>query len=132
MRLAVPVFNGYVAPRVDCTATMEILDVSEDKVTGREKVFIPPIHPFQLPDFLKSRNVNTLICGGIPYPLLQLLQQYGIKVIYGVIGEVDEVIDTFLNGKLRVNLNFGFERRCGRRRRFRGGGKGFKPGRRNI
>ena len=128
MKLAVPVFNGYVSPRVDCTRTFTLLEISDGEVVKRDELFIPPMHPLQLAGYLKSRDVRTIICGGIPFPLIQVMQQHGIKVIYGIIGEIDEVVDAFIEGKLRVNSNFCFERRYGRGRRHHGQGRGFGRG----
>ena len=128
MKLAIPVFNGYVSPRVDCTRTFTLLDISEGEVVQRDEVSIPPMHPLQLAGYLKSRNIQTIICGGIPFPLIQVMQQHDMKVIYGIIGEIDEVVDAFIRGTLHVNHNFCFARRCGRGRRHHGGGRGFGRG----
>jgi predicted Fe-Mo cluster-binding NifX family protein len=125
LKIAVPVFNGYVSPRVDCTRDFTLLEVSGEEVAKRDEISLPLMHPLQLGAFLKSNDVDTLICGGIPFPLLQVVQQQGINVMYGIIGEVDEVVDAYIGGTLRVNFNFCFERRCGRGHRHRGRGRGF-------
>ena len=114
MNLAIPIFNNFISPRMDCTRDFTLLEIVDGVVATREKLSVPSLHPLQIGYYLKSRGVDVLVCGGIPFPLLHVIQQQGISVIYGIIGEVEEVLEAFIEGRLRSNLNFCFERRCGR------------------
>jgi predicted Fe-Mo cluster-binding NifX family protein len=125
MKVAVPVFNGFVSPRIDCTRSMAVFEISDGTVRGGEELHIPLIPPFQLPGYLHSEGIDTLICGGIPLPLLEMMQRSGMTVYHGIIGEVSEVVGALANGGLQVDANFCFRRRCGRGRRHRGGREVF-------
>jgi predicted Fe-Mo cluster-binding NifX family protein len=120
MRVAVPVFNNFVSPRIDCTRSMAVFEIADGRAKDQKELHIPLMRPSELPGYLRSEGIETLICGGIPLPLLEMMKRSGVTVYHGIIGEVDEVVGSLARGELQVNANFCFRRRCGRGRRHRG------------
>jgi predicted Fe-Mo cluster-binding NifX family protein len=53
-----------------------------------------------LPAFLASHNVNTVIAGGMGDGARQNLVSKNIEIISGVRGNIDEVINAYMNGSL--------------------------------
>lgn len=53
-----------------------------------------------LPGFLASHGVNTVIAGGMGEGARQNLQSFGIAIITGVTGSIDEAADAYMNGNL--------------------------------
>ena len=43
-------------------------------------MLLPTVHPLRIPEFLKSKGIETIICGGIPHPVLIAAQQEGLSV----------------------------------------------------
>jgi len=50
--------------------------------------------------WLKSRQVDTLICGGIGEMAISLLKENGIACMAGVEGSADEAVKKLLAGEL--------------------------------
>ncbi len=48
--------------------------------------------------FLKDRNVNVVICGGIGGPAMQMMMEAGILVVPGMQGDVDVAVAAYLDG----------------------------------
>lgn len=59
----------------------------------------------ELVPYLKQLGAEVLICGGIGTPAMTMLEENGIRVIPGVKGNVDEVIDAFISNQLEGNQN---------------------------
>jgi predicted Fe-Mo cluster-binding NifX family protein len=116
MKVAIPLFGSRVSPRFGCEPEILIVDVENRKEINRRKLSTTGFGIPQRISLLSSLSVNTLICGGIDVFCLRSLSAKGFRIISGVIGEADEVLEYFLSGKLR-------EGQCvrGRGRRFRGG-----------
>lgn len=56
-----------------------------------------------LPAFLSSHNVSVIIAGGMGEGARQNLASMGLQIITGVSGNIDEVINSFVNGDLKSN-----------------------------
>ena len=128
MKVAVPVFGLFVSPRADCANTFQLFEITGGQIVSKETYSPINSRPFDLIDWLCSKNIELLICGGIPLPLLQALEFNRIKVLHGVTGMINEVIDAYAKGRLEqdYSLQFGWRgnRACRRGgRRFRGGPK---------
>ena len=59
-----------------------------------------------LATLLASEKVDLLICGGIGAGAINALAAAGIKVVGGADGNVRNVAQAYLDGKLKVRLNF--------------------------
>ncbi len=99
MRLAVANFNGRVAPRLEFTTEFDVFDIERGVVTGRSKVVFPFPNP-DIPKKLKEEGVDIVICGGAHWQLLNLFRFFGIEVLWGQLGSVEEVVTAFLNESL--------------------------------
>jgi predicted Fe-Mo cluster-binding NifX family protein len=51
-------------------------------------------------DVLRNQRVTTLICGGISEFLGKMLQASGISVMAGIAGQVEEVLEAFISGRI--------------------------------
>lgn len=76
-------------------------EVQEGKAL--EKTFVPnPGHrPGFLPVFLKNLQTNVIISGGMGETAQELFKQNGIEVVVGASGFSDDLVQSYLNGKLK-------------------------------
>lgn len=83
-------------------ALFEIADgaVKSKKLGGTENSG----HELLVP-FLKAKKVELLICGGIGGGAEKAVSDSDIRIISGVMGDVDTVIRDFIAGKLVGNKN---------------------------
>lgn len=120
MKVALTVWNGRISPVFDVSRKILILDVDHDVVTGKREEPLEGIDPVQKAGKLVEWEVRKLICGAISRPLSGLLAAYGIWTIPFIAGDVEEVTQAYLAGKL-PNRRMAMPGCCkGIRRRFRG------------
>jgi predicted Fe-Mo cluster-binding NifX family protein len=103
MKVAMPVFNGRVAPVFDWAGQIVLADTDTDGPAAprREERGIADVAPARRGAFLKSAGVELLICGGISAALVALVEAEGIEVIPGIVGDTEKVLAAYRTGKLR-------------------------------
>jgi predicted Fe-Mo cluster-binding NifX family protein len=123
MRVALPVFGNGIAPRFCFAREVLVVDLAGGRETGRRYVMFGPEHGPQRIRTLRDHGVRVLLCSGFNRHLLPLAQQSGIDVVWGLQGEVDNLIRSYQKGDLEPQPGPGraFQRR--RRRRFKRGGR---------
>ena len=101
MRIAVTYQNGEIFQHFGHTEQFKIYDLVDGKVAA--SVVLPTAGSGHgaLATFLKERNVDTLICGGIGAGAQQALNQAGIRLYAGVSGAADHAVETLLQGTLK-------------------------------
>ncbi len=100
MKIAVSTDNGMVSPHFGRCPQFTIIEIEENKVSGKKVIDNPGHHPGYLPEFLGKAGVNCIIAGGMGITAKELFSQAGIKAILGVQGTVDGIIEKILAGTL--------------------------------
>jgi predicted Fe-Mo cluster-binding NifX family protein len=109
-------------PRFGCTRECMVTTVEDGKVLATERLTataqsIGPV--------LETERVSVLICGGIHPRFQQLLQGQNIEIVWGVMGDWQDVLQAYLNGTLQQDRTCCVHRRgregCHFRRGYQGG-----------
>jgi len=88
----------------------------ENNEVVEKKVFQNPGHTVgSIPKFVNDQGAKCMIAGGMGPRAVNFFNQYGIEVIMGVSGKIDDVVREILDGTLE-----GGESLCAP-----GGGKGY-------
>lgn len=101
MRIAIPVFGANISPRFDCASSVLMVDVTDGAVTGRRMEAVEPFLRRHQLDVLRRKGVEVLLCGGIRRCDYFWLVRSGITVHAGLVGEVEELITAYLQGKIQ-------------------------------
>ena len=132
MKIAIPTFNSRVSPRFDFASKMLVATVEREKIVDREIYSLINLNPIRRSSLLCELGVNVLICGGINSFSQRLIIGNGIDVIPMVQGEVEEVLNLFINDNLNAAIipivpgrRYGNYR--GKRGKGKGRGRGFIP-----
>ena len=120
MKVAIPINNDRVAPRLPLAKEVIIVEFQGKKEMWRDKVNISLLHPMEIPDFMASQGVTKVIAGGVNWHLQEMLRVHNIEVIWGIMGDVDEVLAFFLKKGLQDGMGPCPPSGRWRRRRFRG------------
>jgi len=56
--------------------------------------------PGAVPDFINKQHANVLIAGGMGPKAVQMFESFGIEVATGVGGQVENVLQAYLDGKI--------------------------------
>lgn len=105
MKIAIAKDGNMVSSHFGHCEGFEIINVENNNV--KERNFIPnPGHmPRFLPNYLNDLGVNVVISGGMGASAVQLFNKYGIKVIIGASGIIDDVIWKYLSNQLKPSGN---------------------------
>ena len=121
MRIAIPTFDGLVAPRAEGAPELYIFEVEEP---GEEPHVVPGLVAGlgAWLDLLEKWGVEWVLCGGMSPFLLTALAARGIRAMTGVAGDVEGVVEALRSGRLTVGAAAPFSpwpaRRLGRGRRY--------------
>ena len=133
MKVAIPIFNKRVSPVFDWCRNLLLLEISPGGDVKRREVELDCIKPEDRARRLVDLEAGMLVCGGISEQLLTLVESMGIRVIPGVAGGIDDVLEALMEGNLpQPHLMMPGCKGHGGRRRLRrgGGGRGRRHGRR--
>ena len=100
MKLAIPEFHGRVSPVFDCCQRLLVIDTTmegPDRIVSHDWSELVCV---KRPDRLSEMGVKTLLCGGISTDLAREIEAAGVQVIPWISGEIGEVFDAYLEGRL--------------------------------
>jgi predicted Fe-Mo cluster-binding NifX family protein len=115
MKAAFTTWNNRIAPVFDVSRMAWIVTADSGSVIDKRRDFFKEDLPAGKVLRLVEWGVGTLVCGAISFSMQSILIAQGIRVIPFVAGELDEVIDAWLNG--RIESEFFAMPGCRRRRR---------------
>lgn len=119
MRVAVTSWAGRVSPVCDVAKCLVLLEVEQGREVARSEQNLDASDFSRRAKRIAGIGVDILICGAISYPLEGMLNKSGIRVIPWICGDVEDVLEAFLCGRLSGSA-FLMPGCCGRRRRFHG------------
>ena len=104
IKLAICDFQNRVCPRFDLTPEILIFDVNGSQEEPIEKVDVSRVPPQRIFNILAERGVGVVISGGIQKKFQEMFLSCGIEVIWGVGGEVHDVIQAYQDGALQAGM----------------------------
>ena len=115
LKIAICTEMGSVSQHFGRAPDFTFVSIENNQVV--EKTVLPnPGHEIgSIPRFINEQGAKCMVVGGIGHRAIGFFDQYGIEVIRGVVGKVDDVIVKILEGTLEGGENI-----CSP-----GGGKGY-------
>jgi predicted Fe-Mo cluster-binding NifX family protein len=104
MKLAIMLYGTRVSPRYGYSQGVLIVEVNNQEEFDRKTLEIGKYYPEKIPELLSNEGVEVVISGGMNQHFQNLFRLRGIDVIWGIIGEVDDVLAAFMNGRLRPGM----------------------------
>ncbi len=101
MKAALATWNERIAPVFDVTVELTVVTSEEGQITNRQRVGIERETPLEKVHSLTGLGINTLICGAISYPLHALIVEQGITVVPFITGDIDSVMQAWLEDRLK-------------------------------
>ena len=103
MKTAFAIWDNRIAPVFDVARQIHIVESEAGQIVGEATGHFNSDIPAQKALRLAELSINTLICGAISQSLQMMLTGYGIQVIPFVAGELQEIMQAWLSGRLRPN-----------------------------
>ncbi|NLD37217.1 MAG: hypothetical protein GX654_10140 [Desulfatiglans sp.] len=100
MRIAIPVWDNKVSPVFDTALKLLVVNISNNREESR---FFYPIDEEDITQKchrIKKLQLDTLICGAVSQPFLQMLLSSGLDVIQEISGPAEEVLKAYIEGTM--------------------------------
>ncbi|MCT4564234.1 MAG: NifB/NifX family molybdenum-iron cluster-binding protein [Maledivibacter sp.] len=101
MKIAIAKDGNVVSGHFGHCEGFEIAQIEDGNVLNREFLPNPGHKPGFLPKYLAERHVNVIVSGGMGATAQELFARNNINVIVGAKGNLDDVINEYVNGKLK-------------------------------
>jgi predicted Fe-Mo cluster-binding NifX family protein len=98
--LGVPLHGADVAPRFCSADQFMIAELDGDQICHVRRLTIPEEAWSVRLKLLSAAGVRVLLCGGFNRSFLPVAESLGIRVIAGLAGEAERLIDAFLRDEL--------------------------------
>lgn len=105
MRIAVTYDNGEIFQHFGHTEQFALYDVEDGRITARQTLNTNGSGHGALAGFLRTAEVDVLICGGIGMGAQAALADAGIRLYAGVEGQADAAVNAFIGGTLSHDAN---------------------------
>jgi len=100
MKVAMAHWQDRISPVFDVADHLLLLDVEGRREIDRKSLSLAGRSPFERVKELSELGVNVLLCGAISLTLEKALIGAGIRVVGFLGGELENVIQAFLEGSL--------------------------------
>ena len=100
IRIAIPIFHNRVSPVLDTCTRLLIIDFEKKIEVERREIFFDIYSQSERFEVIKKMSPNAIICCGISEVFDKMLQSVGIRLICGIVGEVDQVVEAFLCNRI--------------------------------
>lgn len=103
MILAMPYENGEVFQHFGKSKEFQLHEIENGKILGSRVLSTAGSGHSALADMLGKLGVTVLVCGGIGDGAKQALGQWGIQVLAGAQGPVQQVMEDYFAGRLSAS-----------------------------
>ena len=107
-KIAIPTAGGSLCLHFGhCEQFMVFdVDVENKEILGESFLTPPPHEPGVLPRFMKEKNINVILAGGMGSRAQDFFKEFGIEVIVGAqAADLKQIVNDYLTGNLKVGIN---------------------------
>lgn len=104
MKIAVNYEDGNIYQHFGDTPKFKIYEVEDKKVVDEYVISADPEGHRALGRQLLELKVDTVICGSVGIPMVEILHGGNVEVCANVSGSADEAVKAYLNGTLEYSL----------------------------
>jgi predicted Fe-Mo cluster-binding NifX family protein len=91
---------GRVSPVLDACTQLILLEPDKKQETARRMIPVTGASIFERSRQIDKLGIGVIICGTVSDAFCNLLKDVGIDLVFGIAGDVDEVIDAYFSGSL--------------------------------
>ena len=100
LKIAISTDSGNVCPHFGRAPEFTFVTIENNKVLEKIVLQNPGHSVGSIPQFVNQQGAKYMIAGGMGHRAETFFNQYGIEVILGVSGKIDDVIKKILDGTL--------------------------------
>ena len=102
MRIAIAIDQDFVSEHFGCCLVCTIVDMEDGKIRGTLIIPNPGCRHEYWAELFFRNSIKHVIVGNIGSRALSVLRWWGIEVIPGAEGRIDDVVRRFAQGELRT------------------------------
>ena len=106
MKVAISTDNGEVSAHFGRCPEFTIVEIKDKKIVKKEIIENPGHRTGFLPKYFKEQGISCMIAGGAGFRAKGFFEEYNIKLITGVEGKIDDVINEFIKGGIEQGEDF--------------------------
>ena len=106
MKIAISTDLGKVSEHFGRCPEFTLVEIENNKIKNKEIIKNPGHETGFLPKYFREQGVKCIIAGGAGFRAQELFEQFGIKLITGIQGEINEVIKDFIKGEIKQGKDF--------------------------
>jgi predicted Fe-Mo cluster-binding NifX family protein len=99
MNIAITTWGNRISPVFDSAQTLLVAEIRDKQVVDRKIQLFQATMFSRFLRLLEELDVRVLICGALCEGPVRLLESHSIEVIPFVTGEVDEILESFVQEK---------------------------------
>ena len=100
MRIAISIWEDKISPVLDTASKLLIIDEKTQEESARFEANLLEQDMSQRCSFIRNLDLDVLICGAVSRQLSGMLKASGIKIISGISGPAEDVLQAYLEGAL--------------------------------
>lgn len=100
MKVAISSDSGNVSAHFGRAPNYTFITIENNEVIEKEILKNPGHTVGSIPKFVNEQGAKCMIAGGMGHRAQEFFNQYGIEVIVGVTGKIDDIIKKILDGTL--------------------------------
>ena len=100
LRMVIPIFRSRVSPVFDSCVRAWLLDIDQHRVVAKKELYLNKLTLSERFKLLRQAGATVIVCGHISDLFYDMLSKGNIKIINGIAGAADEVVDAFISGRL--------------------------------
>jgi len=99
-RIAIPIFQARISPVLDACNRLMIVDIGQGKEIQRTEVSLVKMSRRERMEAISRWQVDKIICAGVSELMCSYIAGQGVRLISGIAGEPDKIIDAYIHNRL--------------------------------
>ncbi len=98
--IAVAADNDQVSAHFGRCPVFTLFEIEDNTIVNKQELANPGHKQGYLPEFFKEKGVDVVIAGGAGPMAVDMFKSFGIEIVVGVSGKVDDVVKDYMKDKL--------------------------------
>ena len=100
MKICIATESGQVCPHFGRASEFTFITIEDNKISDKQILPNPGHTVGSIPQFVNDQKANYMIAGGMGQRAVAFFNQFGIDVVVGVQGRIDDIVEKILLGEL--------------------------------
>ncbi len=96
------IFGNRISPRLDVSEKVMVVKIENNEIKTKETLQLDNVDTLKKLENLLKLKPDVLICGGLTRLCVKKLKNYNIKVIPWIQGDIDYILNLYLDGLLPI------------------------------